>query len=55
MERILLGKALAYAQVEKTEILNIEYMSISTKEAFEVLSANYSKPIEFYANVVFLD
>lgn len=51
MERISLRKALAYAQIEKFKIRNIEYMRITSRDVLKVISTDHRKPIEFLANV----
>lgn len=51
MEWISLRKDLAYAQIVKSDIKNIDFMCISSKGVLEVHSNDYAKPFEFYANV----
>jgi len=53
IERITFRKALAYSNLEKTDIKNIDYMRITTKGALEVVSKDEKRPHHFYAHVDF--
>jgi len=53
MERITFRKALAYSNLEKTEIKNIDYIRNTTKGFLEVVSTDVAKPYQFYANIDF--